>query len=142
VAETKVVTFDVQGERVLRTEGVTSGNAAEDSADRWGWLVGHFLPESEDPRATGDVEVKWAVYQGGEARLNWGVNDRAHTLALLVRGVFRLRFPEREVLLSKEGDYVLWEPGVPHLWQAETPAVVVTVRWPSLPGDSRDIVRG
>jgi hypothetical protein len=103
--------------------------------------VGHFLPGSDGPRATGDVEVKWAVYQGGEARQNWGVNDRAHTLAILVRGVFRLRFPEREVLLSKEGDYVLWEPGVPDLWQAETPAVVVTVRWPSLPGDSRDLRR-
>ena len=48
----------------------------------------------------------------------------------------------REVLLSKEGDYVLWEPGVPHLWQAETPAVVVTVRWPSVPGDSRDVGDG
>ena len=56
-----------------------------------------------------------------------------------MRGVFRLRFPQREVLLSQEGDYVLWEPGVPHLWQAETPAVVVTVRWPSLPGDSRNL---
>ena len=127
---------------MLRTEGVTSGNAAEDSADRRGWLVGHFLPGWDGPRATGDVEVKWAVYQGGEVRPDWGVNDRAHTLALLVRGVFRLRFPEREVLLSQEGDYVLWEPGVPHLWRAETPAVVVTVRWPSVPDDSRDVGAG
>ena len=124
---------------MLRTLGVTSGNAAEDSADRRGWLVGHFLPGVAGPRATDDVEVKWAVYEGGEARPQWGLNERAHTLAILVRGLFRLRFPEREVLLSEEGDYVLWEPGVPHLWQAETPAVVVTVRWPSLPGDSRDV---
>ena len=100
--------------------------------------MGHFLDGTDDPRATPDVEVKWAVYEGGEVRVDWGVNDRAHTLALLVRGIFRLRFPEREVLLSHEGDYVLWEPGVPHLWQAESAAVVVTVRWPSLPGDSRD----
>lgn len=85
---------------MLRTRGVTSGNAAEDGADRWGWLVGHFLPGTDGPRATGDVEVKWAVYEGGEVRREWGVNDRAHTLALLVRGMFRLRFPEREVLLS------------------------------------------
>ncbi len=121
------------------TGGVISGNAAQDSADRRGWLLGHFLAEPDDPRSTSDVEVKWAVYEGGEARVAWGVNDRAHTLALLVRGVFRLRFPEREVLLSHEGDYVLWEPGVPHRWQAEAPAVVVTVRWPSLPGDSRHV---
>ena len=124
---------------MLRTPGVTSGNAAQDSANRRGWLVGHFLPGPDDPRATADVEVKWAVYDGGEVRPDWGVNDRAHTLAILVRGVFRLRFPEHEVLLSQEGDYVLWEPGVPHLWHAETPAVVVSVRWPSLPGDSRDV---
>ena len=124
---------------MLRTDGVTSGNAARDGADRRGWLLGHFLDGAGDPRTTSDVEVKWAVYEGGEVRPNWGVNDRAHTLAILVRGLFRLRFPEREVLLSEEGDYVLWEPGVPHLWQAETPAVVVTVRWPSLPGDSRDV---
>ena len=61
---------------MLRTEGVTSGNAADDGADRRGWLVGHFLPASDGPRATGDVEVKWAVYEGGEARPDWGVNDR------------------------------------------------------------------
>ena len=48
---------------------------------------------------------------------------------------------EREVLLREEGDFVLWEPGVPHRWQAEGPTIVVTVRWPSLPGDSRDVGR-
>ena len=122
-----------------RTSGVTSGNAAHDGAGRNGWMLGHFLAGEDDPRATADVEVKWAVYQGGEARVAWGVNDRAHTLAILVRGLFRLRFPEREVLLAAEGDYALWEPGVPHRWQAESPAIVVTVRWPSLPGDSRDV---
>ena len=70
--------------------GVTSGNAAQDGADRRSWLLGHFLTPPDDPRATPDVEVKWAVYEGGETRVAWGVNDRAHTLALLVRGVFRL----------------------------------------------------
>lgn len=125
-----------------RTPGVTSGNAAVDGAERYGWLLGDFFPNTDDPRATEDVEVKWAVYAGGESRDGWGVNDRAYTLALLVRGRFRLRFPEREVLLAHEGDYVLWEPGVRHFWQAEGPAVVVTVRWPSLPDDSRRVGGG
>ena len=122
-----------------RTPGVTSGNAAEAGAGRDGWMLGHFLAGDDAARATAAVEVKWAVYEGGEARVAWGVNDRAHTLAILVRGRFRLRFREHEVLLDKEGDYVLWEPGVPHRWQAEGPTIVVTVRWPSLPGDSRDM---
>ena len=121
----------------MQIPGLSSGNAGEDGADWRGWLLGHFLPSAAGPRATADVEVKWAVYQGGERRSDWGVNERAHTLAILVRGRFRLRFPEGEVVLAREGDYVLWEPGVPHRWQAEGPAVVITVRWPSLPGDSR-----
>jgi mannose-6-phosphate isomerase-like protein (cupin superfamily) len=124
---------------VQRTPGVTSGNAAEAGAGRDGWMLGHFLAGDDAARATAAGEVKWAVYEGGEARVAWGVNDRAHTLAILVRGRFRLRFREHEVLLDKEGDYVLWEPGVPHRWQAEGPTIVVTVRWPSLPGDSRDM---
>lgn len=127
------------GVPVQQTGGVASGNAAEAGAGRDGWMLGHFFAGVDDARATADVEVKWAVYDGGEARVAWGVNDRAHTLAILVRGRFRLSFPEREVLLAREGDYVLWEPGVPHRWQAEGPTTVVTVRWPSLPGDSRDV---
>lgn len=127
---------------VQQIAGVTRGNAADDSAGHRGWLVGQFLDPSAGPRATSDVEVKWAVYEGGETRASWGVNNRAHTLAILVRGRFRLRFPEGDVLLTHEGDYVLWEPGVPHLWQAEGPAIVVTVRWPSLAGDSRSVGDG
>ncbi len=120
-----------------RTSGVTSGNAADDGAARRGWLLGHFVASADKALATSDLEVKWAVYEGGESRDTWGINARAHTLAILVRGRFRLCFPERDVLLASEGDYVLWEPGVPHRWQAEGPAVVVTVRWPSLADDQR-----
>ena len=120
----------------VRTPGVLSGNAAADDPVRYGWFVGHFMPHAEDPRATSAVEVKWAVYQGGEGRDGWGANREAATLAVLVRGRFRLRFPDREVVLEREGDYALWEPGVPHHWQADGPTIVLSVRWPSLPGDS------
>lgn len=122
---------------MLRSGGVIDGNAADDGAARRGWVLGHFLPDDARPLQSNDVEVKWSVYQGGEQRAGWGHNVRAHTLAILVRGRFRLQFPEREVLLTREGDYVLWEPGVPHRWRAEGPAVVITVRWPSLADDSR-----
>ena len=118
-----------------RSPGVLSGNAADDP-DHHGWFVGHFIPDRDDPRSTGDLEVKWSVYAGGETRAAWGANRDATTLAVLVRGRFRLRFPDREVLLEREGDYALWEPGVPHHWQADGPTIVLSVRWPSLPGDS------
>jgi len=121
---------------ILRTPGVLSGNAVAADPARFGWFVGHFMPNAGDPRSTPALEVKWAVYQGGETRQGWAANRAATTLAVLVRGHFRLRFPEREVLLASEGDYALWEPGVPHHWTAETAAVVVTVRWPSVADDS------
>lgn len=120
----------------LQTPGVLSGNAATDDPARYGWFVGHFMPDVGDPRSTSALEVKWAVYQGGETRQGWAANREATTLAILVRGRFRLRFAEREVLLTTEGDYALWEPGVPHHWTAETATVVVTVRWPSVADDS------
>lgn len=117
-----------------RSPGVVSGNAALDDL-RDGWFVGHFM-EAGDPRATTELEVKWAVYRGGERRDGWGVNRVATTLAVLVSGRFHLWFPDRDVVLAEPGDFALWEPGVPHDWQAEGPAVVFTVRWPSVAGDS------
>jgi hypothetical protein len=118
--------------------GVVTGNAAAEDPGRYGWFVGHFVPSPPggDPRATSAVEVKWAVYDGGETRDGWGTNLKATTLAVLVRGRFRLRFPDRDVLLAEEGDYVLWEPGVPHHWTAESAAVVLSLRWPSVAGDN------
>ncbi len=117
---------------------VVTGNAAAEDPARYGWFVGHFVPAPAggDPRATSAVEVKWAVYGGGEARDGWGANREATTLAVLVRGRFRLRFPGRDVLLAEEGDYALWAPGVPHHWTAESAAVVLSLRWPSVPNDA------
>jgi hypothetical protein len=114
--------------------GVTSGNAGGEIA-RNGWFVGHFMGE-DNPLTTAGVEVKWSAYAGGERRDGWGANRQATTLCVLVRGRFRLGFPGGEVWLEREGDFALWQPGVPHEWQAHGPTVVISVRWPSLPGDS------
>jgi quercetin dioxygenase-like cupin family protein len=126
---------------VENLDGVLTGNAADEAADR-GWFVGHFVDGADDPRATAAVEVKWAVYRGGESRRRWSANREGTTLAVLVRGRFQLRFPGGDVVLAREGDYALWQPGIPHDWQAEGPTVVLTVRWPSLPGDSVDLTSG
>ncbi|WP_293330512.1 hypothetical protein [Microcoleus sp. CAWBG58] len=50
-----------------------------------------------------------------------------------------MQFSSQEILLSREGDYALWLPGVPHYWSAEEDSVIVTVRWPSVSGDSSAI---
>lgn len=115
-------------------EAVASGNAFADGVAYRGWFVGHFV-DAPDLRRTGDVEVKLATYRNGEARVEPALSRVASTLVLLIVGRVRLEFPGREICLCHEGDYALWPPGVPHRWVAEAASRVLTVRWPSRPGD-------
>jgi hypothetical protein len=115
---------------------VVFGNAPLEGTNRGGWFMGHFITPSDDPRSLSNLEVKWGVHKAGEGRTQWATNVEATTLSILVKGRFRLQFPEQEIVLSSEGDYVLWLPGVPHYWSAEEDSTILTVRWPSKSGDS------
>jgi len=119
---------------------VVFGNASVEGTNRWGWFLGHFITPTDNPRSTPLLEVKWGVHKAGDGRNQWATNVEATTLSILINGRFRLQFPEQEFVLSREGDYVLWCPGVPHYWSAEEDSTVVTVRWPSKPEDSREIL--
>ena len=55
-------------------------------------------------------------------------------LLLLISGCFHVELPDRTVVLREQGDYILWGRGVDHSWYAEEASVVLTVRWPSVPG--------
>jgi hypothetical protein len=57
-------------------------------------------------------------------------------VSVLVSGRFRIDLPDRSVVLAEPGDYIVFR-GVNHTWQAEEASVVVSVRWPSLPGFDR-----
>ncbi|MBD2184204.1 signal peptidase I [Planktothrix sp. FACHB-1355] len=115
------------------------GNAQIEGENRWGWFIGHFINPANDPRSSSNLEVKWGSHKAGEGRREWAMNAQATTLSILVSGRFRLQFPDTEVLLSREGDYALWCPGVPHCWLAEEESTILTVRWPSLSGDSKAV---
>ena len=98
--------------------------------------MGHFVTPPNDPRSTSIMELKWAVHAAGDCRRQWAMNVDATTVSILIQGRFRLQFPEQEVVLSRDADYVLWDPGVPHCWSAESDSTVLTIRWPSRAGDS------
>ncbi|MBF2066767.1 MAG: signal peptidase I [Calothrix sp. C42_A2020_038] len=115
---------------------VVFGNAKQEGASRRGWFIGHFIDPLEDARHTEELEVKWAVHSSGDSRTQWAVNHQATTLSILISGRFRLEFEDRNIVLSDEGDYVLWRPGVSHNWVAESDCTILTVRWPSKSGDS------
>ncbi|MGW0773161.1 signal peptidase I [Streptomyces sp. NPDC002835] len=114
-------------------DGVYVGNAGKDAALDHGWLLGHFK-DAGDPRHSEAVEIKWGVHPPGEERARWVSGERRTALLVLISGRFRVRLPGRDVLLTEQGDYVVWGRGVDHSWLAEEESVVLTVRWPSVPG--------
>jgi quercetin dioxygenase-like cupin family protein len=107
------------------------GNAAEDTKDDRGWLLGHFVSPVDDVRHSRDVEVKWGTHPAGEKRAEWTSDDQRTTLLLLVQGEFRIDLTDGSRVLSTQGDYALWGPGIDHSWEALADSVVITVRWPS-----------
>ncbi|GAP45294.1 signal peptidase I [Streptomyces azureus] len=115
------------------------GNAGKDAALDRGWLLGHFK-DVGDPRHSEAVEVKWGVHPAGDERSQWVRGEERTALLVLVSGRFRVELPGRSVLLERQGDYVVWGRGVDHSWFAEEESVVLTVRWPSVPGYA--VVRG
>jgi hypothetical protein len=117
----------------LVTENVYVGRADVDAAGDRGWLLGHFKPTG-DVRHSTDVEIKWGVHSKGDSRAQWVNGEQRTALLLLVSGRFRVELPHRSVVLSERGDYVVWGQGVDHSWYAEEESVVLTVRWPSIPG--------
>ncbi|WP_326701730.1 signal peptidase I [Streptomyces sp. NBC_01754] len=109
------------------------GNAGADAALDSGWLLGHFKPPP-DPRHSEALEIKWGVHPRGDARARWVTGEERTALLVLVSGRFRVELPDRSVVLSRQGDYVVWGRGVDHSWYAEEESVVLTVRRPSVPG--------
>lgn len=103
------------------------GNAAREAGSHRGWILGQFMP-SDDERYSNDVEVKWGLHKAGERR-EWGVSDFT-TLTILIRGRIRQYFVSGEYVLSSEGDYALYGPGMTHCWEVEEEdTLIITVRW-------------
>ncbi len=114
-------------------DSVYVGNAGKDAPLDRGWLLGHFK-EPGDPRHSEAVEIKWGIHPRGDRRKEWVRGEARTALLVLISGRFRVELPGREVVLAEQGDYVVWGHGVDHSWYAEEESVLLTVRWPSVPG--------
>ncbi|MEZ0071452.1 signal peptidase I [Planotetraspora sp. GP83] len=111
-----------------------TGNATDDADQHRGWLLGHFIDPSRGAvRRTEALEIKWGIHPKGQQRPEWVSDDQRTALLLLVQGCFRLDLSVGSITLERQGDYVVWGPGIDHSWQAEEDSVVITVRWPSVP---------
>jgi hypothetical protein len=109
-----------------------SGNVGTVSKDTRGWFLGHFMPGADNPLRSSDLELKWYTHAKGETRSEWAPGNPVKTLNILIRGHFVLLFPDREVSLENEGDFVLFGPGVPHSFRSMQESLVFTARWPSM----------
>ena len=105
------------------------GNAGVDGAEHQGWLVGPSL-DPADVRMTAAVDFKWGVHGAGERREAWFEEERRTTLLVLISGRFHVELPVGNAILSEQGDYAIWGPGMGHAWRAEEDSIVVTVTWP------------
>jgi hypothetical protein len=108
-----------------------AGNAGDAIANR-GWILGYFIdPTQGAVRSTTDLEVKWGIHPAGDRRTEWTTGENRTTLLILIEGRWRLELSTGTVILSRQGDYVVWGPGIQHSWYAEKNSIVMTVRWPS-----------
>ena len=115
------------------TSTLLFGNVNDASKDTRGWFLGHFMEGDETALRTKDLELKWYTHAKGETRHEWAPGNPVRTLNILIRGHFVLLFPNQEVALEKEGDFVIFGPGIPHSYRCVEESLVLTVRWPSAP---------
>ncbi len=117
---------------------ILNGNFKDVITERDGnhWVMGHFMPP-DSPLQTNDLEIKWGKHKKGEAKKSSGTNKRAKTLAILIEGKVLLTFDDEKVILKEKGDYVYWDSGVIHSWEVLKDSLIITIRWPSIPGDQK-----
>ncbi len=101
------------------------------------WKLGYFV-NPPHPFHNEGFELKWSHTLGGQSKPGGaGKNITAYTLTILIRGKFKISFPDmaEEYIMTKEGEYLYFPPGVSHDWVCVEDALTVTLRWPSVKGD-------
>ena len=113
-----------------------TGNFDKERHAHKDWILGHFM-NPDSPFRNEEFEIKWGKYKKGKSFEAKKVdpNDQSYTVAILIYGEELLMFPsvDREVLLENEGDYVFWQPNIPHKAVFQEDTLVITIRWPSMP---------
>jgi len=114
---------------------LVTGNFDKERHAHRDWIFGHFM-DQDSPFRNENFEIKWGKHKKGESfeAKEVGPNDQCCTVAILVYGEERLTFSsvDREVLLENEGDYVFWQPNIPHIAVFREDTLVITIRWPSV----------
>ncbi len=116
---------------------IIKGNCEAEKSNHRGWIIGYFMDKGSLLHSE-DLEVKWSSHLKGEKKLELAKNVQA-TPFILLKVEFKFYFPNEntDVVLSKEGDYVLYNAGVAHSWEVISDCCAINVRWPSIAGDQQ-----
>lgn len=113
---------------------IVTGKINDLSKDYRGWFIGSFI-DKESPFNTNDFEVKWVERKKGESKEN--INppvDEQKTLSILISGKFKIEFLDTKEtkLFEIPGEYIYYQPTVPHKVTALEDTVMIVIRWPSI----------
>lgn len=117
-------------------DGIYWGDAFVDGEPYGGWFIGEFIPDG--PRRSTAVEVKFSRHKKPYEEKGSTANHTATSLSINISGECEYRFQGRAenkwitIVLSKRGQYVLWQPGVLHSLRIKESCELVVVRWPSV----------
>lgn len=112
--------------------GIQAGNTNTDAIH--GWFVGGSVDANFGLRHTYDVEMKWSTHPAGQEHPRWVTNEVRTAVAILISGRYEVMFRDQTVALAQQGDFVMWGKGYDHKGRALEDSVILTVRWPSIPG--------
>lgn len=131
----------MQNKETKLNDLIVIGNTMEDGYQNntTGWFIGTFIDPANRLRCTEDIEIKWGVHSANEEKSSFGINEKATSLAILIKGSCVFNFPDLKtsISLKKQGDYVIYAPGVSHNWKVLEDSIVLTIRWPSIIGDQK-----
>jgi hypothetical protein len=118
---------------------IVQGNLNQNDPKRRGWFARHFMDEGS-PFKTDDFEMQWRKLKAGEEKPALGTQKVAKTIGILVYGKFEFNFPDenKKITLSKEGEFVFFDAGVTHSWKVHQDTLLISIRWPSIPGDQKN----
>jgi hypothetical protein len=111
-----------------------------------GWVVGHM---AKGLLHTNEVEVKWADEPRGDVgKKKWRrcqADKPGRTVSVLIHGKFKMDFrkkegePEETVVMEEPGSYVVFDHGVEHRSEAMADSRFLTIRWPSVEDNCKEI---
>jgi len=109
-----------------------------------GWVLGWF---AKIPFKTKEFEIKLGDHKKGKKKKTIAFNNEAKTLTILIRGKMSTNFYNKKgvfikrIILKNPGDYNFYNSGIAHSWIALKKSRTLTIRWPSVENDQKQITK-